>query len=184
LADGTSITPSAAESQNGDVPVYASLYGNTGLLLGWINLANLQAAPPGNTLVWIKKPSRATLLYTNGFTSALSAQGALWTNTPAKAPAIVLPKGQLVVANNANLNLVFNVSVSSSNTLVKLGVLPANSLTGSIAPKTGLFTVTFGNGNGKATTTGSGAILQTQTNGGGFFLGTTNAGLISLLPAQ
>jgi hypothetical protein len=44
--------------------------------------------------------------------------------------------------------------------------------------------VTFGNGNGKATTTGLGAILQSQTNGGGYFLGTTNAGLILLSPQQ
>jgi uncharacterized repeat protein (TIGR03803 family) len=183
LADGTAITPSAAESQNGDVPVYASLYGNTGLLLGWINLTNLEAAPPGNALAWIKKASRATLLYTNGFTNLLAGQGALWTNPPAKTPAIVLPKGQLVIASNANSILAFNVSVSNNNTLAKLAGSPTNLLTGSIAPQTGLLTLAFGNGSGKATTPGYVALLQTQTNGGGFFLGTTNAGFISLLPA-
>ena len=182
LADGTAITPSAAESLNGDVPVYASLYGNTGLLLGWINLINLEAAPPGHTLAWIKKASRATLLYTNGFANLLMEHGALWTNPPAKTPAMVLPKGLLVISN-ANLDLTFNVSVSNNNALVKLGALPTNSLTGSIAPGTGLLTLAFGNGNGKATTPGYVALLQNETNGGGFFLGTTNAGSISLLPA-
>jgi hypothetical protein len=176
LADGTTFSPSAAESQNGDVPVYASLYGNSGLLLGWLNLANLEAVPPANTLAWIKKASRATLLYTNGFTNMLAARGALWTNPP----AVVLPQEQLVVSN-ANLLLAFNVSVSN-NTLVKLAGSPTNLLTGSIAPKTGLLTLNFGNGNGKTTTPGWLAVLQGQTNGGGFFLGTTNAGLISLLP--
>ena len=178
LADGTAFTPSAAESQNGDVPVYASLYGNTGLLLGWINLANLEAAPPANTLAWIKKASRATLLYTNGFTNMLGVQGAVWTNPP----AVTLPAGQLVVSN-ASLFLAFNVTVSN-NTLVRLAGSPTNLLTGSIAPKTGLLTLSFGNGSGKTTTPGLGAFLQSQTNGGGFFLGTTNAGFISLLPAQ
>jgi hypothetical protein len=95
---------------------------------------------------------------------------------------MILPAGQLVVSN-ASLFLAFNVSVSN-NTLVKLAASPTNLLTGSIAPKTGLLTLSFGNGNGKTTTPGLLAVLQSQTNGGGFFLGPTNAGFISLLPAQ
>jgi hypothetical protein len=185
LADGTSFTPSAAESRSGDLPVYASLYGNTGLLLGWINLPNLEAAAPGNTLTWIKKASRTPLLYTNGFTNTLVVQGALWTNTPKNTPAILMPEGQLVISN-ANLLLTFNVSVSNNNALVKLPGSPTNSLTGSVAPATGLLSLSFG--NGKAAPQGFGAVLQSQTNGGGFFLvpsaaSPTNAGSISLLPA-
>jgi uncharacterized repeat protein (TIGR03803 family) len=184
LADGTSFSPAAAESPNGDVPVYASLYGNTGLLFGWINVTNLAAAAPSNTLTWIKKASRSTAYYTNGFTNTLLLQGGTWTNPPGKMPAIAMPEGQLIISN-ASLFLVFNVAVSNNDTLVKLPGSPINSLTNSsIAPATGLLTVTFGNGNGKATTSGQGAVLQTQTNGGGFFLGTTNAGLILLLPPQ
>jgi hypothetical protein len=186
LADGTPFAPSAAESQNGDFPVYASLYGNTGLLLGWINLTNLEAGVPANTLTWIKKASRTPLLYTNGFTNTLVAQGALWTNTPKNTPAIVMPEGQLVISN-ANLLLTFNVSVSNNSALVKLPGSPSNSLTGSIAPATGLLSLTFG--NGKTTTQGFGAVLQSRTNGGGFFLvpsatNPTNAGSLWLLPAQ
>jgi len=187
LADGTAITPAAAASQNWDVPVYSgSLYGNAGLLLGWINLTNLDAAAPSNTLAWIKPASRSYPPYTNGFTNTLQLQGGLWTNPPVKAPAIALTNGLLVISN-ASLNLPFHIAVSNNDALVKLAASPTNamtnSMTGSIAPKTGLLTVTFGNGNGKATTQGFGAILQTQTNGGGYFLGATNAGSISLLPA-
>jgi hypothetical protein len=184
LADGTVFTPAAAESPNGDVPVYASLYGNTGLLFGWINVANLGAAAPGNTLVWIKKASRATAFYTNGFTNTLLVQGGPWTNPPAKTPALALSQGQLVISNASLFLLFTNVSVSPSNTLVKIGAQPTNSLTGSIAPATGLLTLSFGNGNGRAATPALGAVAQGQTNGGGFFLGTTNAGLILLLPPQ
>jgi len=182
LADGTAFAPSPAESQNGDLPVYASLYGNTGLLLGWINLTNLEAGPPANTLAWIKKASRTPLLYTNGFTNTLAVQGALWTNTPKKTPPIAMPDGQLVISN-ANLFLTFNVSVSNNGVLVKLPGSPTNySLTGSISSTNGLLSVTIA--SGKTATQGFGAVLQSQTNGGGFFLGTTNAGSISLLPAQ
>jgi hypothetical protein len=90
--------------------------------------------------------------------------------------------GDLVISN-ANLLLNFNVAISNTDAIVKLGSIPANTLTGSVTAKTGVFTVTFGNGAGRATTTGQGVLLQTQTNGGGYFLGTTNAGAITLTPA-
>jgi hypothetical protein len=72
--------------------------------------------------------------------------------------------------------------MSNNNTLVKLAGRPTNSLTGTNNPKTGFLTIKFGNGDGKATTTGTGAVLQNATNAGGFFLGKTNAGLILLQP--
>ena len=59
--------------------------------------------------------------------------------------------------------------MDENNELVKLRGDPTNSLTGLINPKTGLLTITFGNGTGKATTVGKGAVLQNVTNAGGFF---------------
>jgi hypothetical protein len=182
LADGTSynsqVVPASAA---GDVPVYASLYGNTGLLLGWINLTNLQAAPPSNLLTWIRKPSGATALYTNGFTNTLSLQGALWTNPPPNTPAISFPKGDLWISNAA-FNLDFKVAVLGDNSLAKLGGDPSNSLAGSIVAKTGQLQVTFGNGNGTAATQGLGAVLQPSNSAAGFFLTATNAGALLLQP--
>jgi hypothetical protein len=183
LADGTSLTAvsqTVPVDETGAVPVYDSLYGNTGLLLGWVNLTSLDGTPSTNALTWIKKPSRATTLYTNGFTNWVFPQGGLWVNPPVKTPAIALTNGMLVISNTG-LFLTFNVAVSNNNALVKLGKLPTNSLTGSITAKTGLLTITFENGAGKETT-GTGAVLQNATNGGGFFLGNTNAGSIILQP--
>jgi hypothetical protein len=77
--------------------------------------------------------------------------------------------------------LSFLVAVNSKNTLTKLPSSPStNSLTGTITPKTGLLTVTFGNGKGKATTTGTGVVSQDSTVAEGAFLGTTNSGSIKL----
>ncbi len=179
LADGTSFTPSAAESANGDLPVYASLYGNTGLLLGWINLTDLQPPPFSNMLTWIKPASRSYSPYTNGFATTLVPQGAVWTNTPAKTPAVILPEGEAVFYGTGFLPIVFtNITISNNDMFVNSPGSPANSLSGSIAPKTGVFTLTFG--NGKPGTTGSGVFLQSQAIGGGFFLQTTNTGIISV----
>ena len=186
LADGTSYNQTVPVSKAGNLPVYASLYTNAantnaGLLLGWINLTNLQAAPPANALAWIKKSSRSSALYTNGFTNILSVQGALWTNPPLKTSAISLTNGQLVISNTG-LFLDFTNIVVSNNTLTNLGVLPTNSMTGLINPKTGLLNLTFANGNGHATNSAFGAILQNTTNAGGFFLTSTNAGFLNLQP--
>jgi hypothetical protein len=183
LADGTSLTTASQTvpvSETGDIPVYDSLYGNTGLLLGWVNIAG---GSPVGTLEWVKKASHAAALYTNGFTNLLTAQGSLWTNPSPHIAAIDLAAGRLNISGGALLSpLIFDVGVSNNNALVKLPGSPTNSLSGSVNPKTGLLTITFGNGAGKATTTGTGAVLQNTNVAAGFFLGKTNAGSILLQP--
>jgi hypothetical protein len=178
MADGTAFNETVPESQSGDIPIYASLYSNTGVLIGWVNLANLQAGAPTNTLTWIKEPSKAAVLYPGGFTNTLSVQGAPWFNS---TPAIALDKGVLSLTNAAT-NLVFTVAVLTNNTVAKLGGAPPNSLTGTVDPKTGFLKIHFGNGNGASTTEGLGAFLQDQNTANGFFLTPTNAGALFLAP--
>ena len=86
--------------------------------------------------------------------------------------------------SSAGLSLDFTkIAISHNDTFVKLPASPTGSLSGSILPKTGVFTLTFGNGTGKATTTGSGVFIQPQPIAGGCFLqGTTNSGSIVIYP--
>jgi subtilase family serine protease len=180
LADGTLFSQAVPVSGAGDLPVYGNLYKGTGLLLGWIGLES--GSPTGN-LTWIKDASRTTAFYTNGFTNLVGIQGSPWTNPVPHNAAIDLPFGQLEISGASLVSpLSFNVTVSNNNALVKLPGSATNSLSGSINPKTGLFTITFGNGLGKATTAGTGAVLQNATNAAGFFLGKTNGGSILLQP--
>jgi hypothetical protein len=180
LADGTSFSQHVPLSVNGNLPVYGNLYGGKGLLLGWLGL---ESGSPAGTLAWIKEPSRSTALYTNGFTNLVSVQGSPWSNPPPHVAAFDLPSGQLDISGGGlSSPLSFNVAMSNNNTLVKLAGSPTNSLTGTNNPKTGLLTITFGNGSGKATTTATGAALQNSTNAAGFFLGKTNAGSFLLQP--
>jgi hypothetical protein len=92
-----------------------------------------------------------------------------------------MTNGQLVISNTG-LFLDFTNIVVSNNTLTNLGILPTNSVTGFINPKTGLLNLTFANGNGIASNSAVGAILQNTTNAGGFFLTSTNAGFLQLQP--
>jgi hypothetical protein len=180
LADGTPFSQTLPLSGKGDLPVYGNLYSGHGLLLGWISL---ESGSPAGNLTWIKKASRSSTLYSNGFTNLAFAQGSPWTNPLPNTAAIDLPSGQLALSGgNLLSNLTFSISVTNNNALVQLTNTPTNSLTGSINPKTGLLKITFGNGVGPATTAGTGAVLQNATNAGGFFLGKTNAGSIFLQP--
>ncbi|MGD0815039.1 MAG: choice-of-anchor tandem repeat GloVer-containing protein [Verrucomicrobiota bacterium] len=188
LSDGTHFNQTVPVSRGSCVPVYSSLYTqntNTdrGLLLGWIDLTNLQAAAPTNALTWIKQKKlyHSPALYTNGFTNILSTRGAPWIAPPAGTPALSFTNGELVLSNT-DLFLAFtNISVSDDK-LADSGGLPTNSLTGTIDFKTGLLTVVFGDGKGRATDSALGALLQDATNAGGFFLTPTNAGSMNLQP--
>ena len=177
LADGTAFSQSVPVSQTGYVPIYANLYNNKGLLLGWINLDPSNA--PGAGLVWVH-PALHSGLFKDAFTSTNPIALSRWTNPPAS----------IVLANLTNLSILdpindtaietndFAITISNNFKLGKVsGPTP---LSGSLAPKTGLLTVTIGSGASKVT--GHGTILLNATNGGGYFLTKTNAQAIQLGP--
>jgi 6-pyruvoyltetrahydropterin/6-carboxytetrahydropterin synthase len=174
MADGATFSQTASIVGAGDLPFYASLYSNTGLLIGWLNL---NGGLSGANLWWIKPQTPASALYPDGFTNVVTN---ILTSAWTKPPANFLPSGTLTISNTS-LGLNFTVSITN-NTLIKEPGSPTNSLTGTLAPKTGLLKIAFGNGTGKATTTGYAAILQDSTNAGGFFVTKTNAGAILLSP--
>lgn len=173
LPDGSAFSQSVPIGKFGNVPLFASLYGNAGFVLGWINLAN--GTPQGESnLIWIKPAARSGL-FTNGFTNWLSVQGSTWV---ADDP---LPLSSATLSiSNSSLDLTYQVALSNNTVLTQSG--PANSLRGALNPKTGALKLIFGDGDGKATAAGYAAFLQDQTNAGGFFVTKTNAGSISLQP--
>jgi hypothetical protein len=192
MADGAAFNRSLPVSQSGEEPFYISLYGNTGLLTGWLDFggSGVGGQIPTGQLTWIRKASAGAKYYPAGFTNnAVSVEGSTWAAPSAGKPALPfttnLPGLLQISGGNLAAPLDFSVAVGANNALIKLPSATAstNSLAGSINRKTGLLTVTFGNGRGKATTTGTGAVLQNSTNADGAFLGTNDAGAITLRPA-
>jgi uncharacterized repeat protein (TIGR03803 family) len=178
VADGAAFSQGVSVVGAGDVPFYVSLYNNTGLLLGWLNVNGGLSA---NNLWWVKTSSKAAL-YPNGFTNSITdIPTSAWTEPPAS----YLTDGSLTVTEVSypmSLSLLdFIVSITNSTLLKETGST-TNSLAGIFYPKTGLLQITFGNGAGKATTKGYAAILGDSTNGGGYFVTGTNAGTITLTP--
>jgi hypothetical protein len=173
LADGTAFTQSVSASQTGDVPVYASLYGNKGLLLGWLSLDPANAG----SLQWVH-PTAKTGLFTNAFVSTNAIALSTWTNPP----AITSPPTNLLVLNGLHGVITqTNAYVIAISNNYKIGLVSGpTALSGTLNPKTGLLSLTLGTGETKQTATG--VILLDTTNGGGYLLNKTNSAAISLKP--
>jgi uncharacterized repeat protein (TIGR03803 family) len=182
LADGTTFSQNIAETELHHMPLYATPYTNGGLLLGLLDLGS--GAPVG-TLTWIR-PTATSGLFTNGYTNIVTVQGSAWTDPASDTNAILVRVEQLDVSGgflSAPIDFIVGLDYKNEDLAVQAGG-PTNSLSSKIAPKTGLLTITFGNGNGANTTSATGTILQNHALGGGFFTTKTNAGAFTLTPTQ
>jgi hypothetical protein len=182
LADGTTFSQTVPASQSNDVPVYISLYAKTGLLIGWLNLTNLDSTNEAGGLAWIKGlQAHPSVLFPDGFTETLQTEGSPWIIPD----AVTLPSSNTLTISNADLDLNYTVAISDNDKLIIDTSAPSNSLnslTGTINLKTGQLEITFGDGGGNATTKGYGAMLQNTNSAGGYFVTKTNTGSITLQP--
>ena len=192
LADGTPFSQCAPISASGAVPVYQNLatnnpspFGSPAFLYGWINL---NASPPDGWLAWIRKTWTEPPAPTNGamplallglpvdwqgFTNVSTLIGSAWTNPPAGTPAIPAFEDIGISGGSLAPSLGFIESLNTSNVFVPAGtpVFPSYPFSGSMDPKTGWFTITFGSGSGNTNFVGAGAVLQNSESGGGYFVG-------------
>jgi uncharacterized repeat protein (TIGR03803 family) len=179
LADGAAFSQTIAESANLRLAFYATPYTN-GLLLGWLDLS--RSAPAGS-LTWIR-PAAAAGLFPNGYTNVVTVQSSAWTNPGTNTNGLLTPNEQLDVSGAfLAAPLIFHVAINYTNDdLAVYTGGPTNSLSSTINPKNGLLNIIFGNGNSNKTTTGTGAILQNDAHGGGYFITSTNTGSFTLHP--
>jgi hypothetical protein len=187
LADGTAFSQPLAIAQGyGYCPVYASLYGNRGLLMGWINYIPPEYAstiPIMDNLTWIH-PKMASGLYRNGFTNVVpndesepspwcyvQGSGIPWWNSPPwNLPNIMgsmtnLWTGDIAYASGTPMP----VSTSTPGEVI------AASVSGTINSNSGLLTMTIGGGASKVTGRGAMVFLGANSFGAGYLLTKTNA---------
>lgn len=72
LGDGTRVSQSASISESGDWPLFLSLYGRQGELIGWLNF---KGSTVGGQTTWIKQPNPKSKTYPGGFTLNPTASG-------------------------------------------------------------------------------------------------------------
>ncbi len=155
------------------MPLYANLYANKGLLIGWLNLDPTNTSGP---VYWVHPPNVRGSLFAS-FVSTNLLNVSLWSNPPA---AGVLPTNLTVIEYNGGAPTATNsFSLTVSNNY-RLGGAGPEPFSGAINPKTGLLTVTVGSGASKQT--GYGVVLPETDASGGYFVTKTNAGAILLKP--
>ena len=176
LPDGTKFTQKTSLSKNGDWPLYVPLYKGKGSLISWVNFTNQPDSDLLGLFNWFKQTQTAKY-YAAGFTNEALLIGSRFV--PSATNNILGLSNALVSFLGGNLSADFTnaIAIDAKNKVTNLGSnklslslnKSSGTIKGSVTPPAGGKALSF-----------SGAILQKQTNGAGFFLGTNQSGRVSL----
>jgi hypothetical protein len=176
LAEGTAVSQSVPVSAAGDWPLYVSLYGGKGSLLGWSKFTS----PPAltNELVsWIKPANSASRYYPLGFSNVSWIAGSAYVYaTPNRV--LDLTNGIIVFSGGNLVSPVTNeVLLTATNRFLNLS---ANPLSVTVNPTNGYLSGWFAVPGAKQTNQFKAVLLQEQNRGDGHFLGTNQSGSVHL----
>jgi hypothetical protein len=175
LPDGTKVTQKSALSKDGVWPLYATPYGGSGSLMGWMQVTNDDTNITGSA-VWIA-PAGKSGAYPNGLTNDLDAAGSSVTGLIG-----ALAQSELTLSGPSLLSSVTNsVMISGKN-----GPFSNGTLQLIVNVKTGLFNGSVVDPNSSQKLSFQGALLEKSGIGGGFFLNAdkNQGGKVYLSPAN
>lgn len=173
LPDGRTVSQKSVLSKDGVWPVYSSLYGGTGSLIGWLQVTN-SSSDIGGSVIWVV-PATPNGLYPNGLTNELDATGSDLTSSAGAPQKTLVLSGPQLTAPLTN-----SVTISG-----KTGH-GDNSLKLSLDVKNGLFSGSVVDPGSNEKLSFQGALLEKSGGGGGFFLNAdkSQGGKVSLAPAN
>jgi len=182
LGDGTPVTSTSIVSSEGQWPLYVSLYGGKGSILGWLSFTN-EGGISGQT-GWFKLPQATAKLYPGGFTNGAGAIGSVYQYTNG-FPVLGFTEGQLSLTNG-NLPQSITNQIALGPDMRATDQSATNQSADKLTFKTssGLFKGSVMNPETGKPIAINGVVLQNQNFGAGFFLGTTESGSVLLSPAQ
>jgi hypothetical protein len=179
LADGMPVTQSVLISQEGDWPLYDSLYGGKGFLWAGLVIDTSQTSDDlHGDLSWIKKAQNAKF-YPGGFTNGVTAIGSLYQK-PNGGQIINMSDGS-VSFSGGNLSSSFanSITLTADNKVVNDS---DNKLTMSFALATGLFHGSVAPPDGSHDLSYRGVAFQKGNKAYGYFLGTDQSGSVVVSP--
>ncbi len=180
LADGSRLAQTANLVGHGQWPLYASLYGGKGQILGWLTFTNTQDL--GGRISWIKQPISSAKLYPAGFNIAPESLGSSYQSPSTAASPILGFSSGAVVLTGGNLAAGITNSVTiGANNLVTDNTL-TNHLKLTLKPSRGSFKGTVAYPEPGKTIVFHGTVLQQENFGSGYFLGTNESGHVFLGP--
>ena len=192
LADGTTLNVAAtvtATGTSGSMAVYAPLYGGKGFLSGVLKFETITTAGAetdlDGTLEWQKPVGKAGSNFAARFDTSIDAEGSIY-KAPGQSPGTLIP-ASLTQASVTLSGGNFTSPQTDPLSLITSKLLrePAPGVdhaTITIIPASGLFTGTFLDPLTHATVKLSGALLQTQSLGAGFFCTKHGSGTALLIP--
>jgi len=179
LADGTKLSQKTSVSKDGVWPLYAPLYSNKGLIMGW--MTNQMDGRIEGVAYWIKPVLPTAKHYRNGFIVTNNATGSRYqppTNTMDFVLGFtdgiaVFSDGNLASPFTNHFTVTTGNKITSTNKMTVSLTTASGLIKGSVTPPGATKAVPF-----------QGAIHKIDQYGAGFFLGTNQSGGVMLLPAN
>jgi hypothetical protein len=177
LGDGTPVTAMSTVSGEGQWPLYVSLYGGKGSILGWLSFTNEGVI--GGQLGWFKLSEQTARVYPGGFTNNPVAVGSAYHFTKG-LPVLGFANG-LLSLTNGSLQQGINNQVVLDPAKKEAG---QNNDSLTFTTSSGLFKGSVMNPETGKPIAVKGVVLQNQNFGAGFFLSATGSGSVVLSQAQ
>jgi hypothetical protein len=179
LADGTPLTQTTTISADGQWPIFASLYGSRGQILGWVQFRDTAQSDLFGNLAWNKPPIAGATSYAAGFGLTPVVEGSHFIVGTAKAPLLDFSTGVLTLTGGglpASITNYFTVSPGER-------LLASNRLTLSFSAASGLFTGTAPDPLvGHVPLSFRGMFLIKQNYGSGHFINSELSGAVYFSP--
>ena len=175
LGDGAKVTQSAIVSRQGYWPMYVPLYSGNGSIWGWLTFTNDPESDLSGSVNWIKLALSSAKLYPAGFTNWFDAVGSVYGFTNG-VRVLSLTNGVATFEGGNLSQSITNQFWLGTNNLVT----GSNKLSLKITTTSGLFQGGFINPATGKSNSFSGALLQKQNAGYGYFLGTNQTGSVTL----
>ena len=163
----------------GTWPLHNALYKNRGSCLGSLVLSTNAAIV--STLDWFKPVVAKDRLYPAGFNTSLASTGSLYVSPTAGGPSVATNAQLTLGGGNLTSNIVKDIVIDAAGN-VTVSPAGADNLTLLVIPKTGQFIGSFLNTTTHKTVGLNGLLLQINSSGAGFFLGTDQSGFAVIEP--
>jgi hypothetical protein len=181
LGDATTATGTTVLSRQGQWPLYISLYGGKGSMLGWLAFTN--SGISGQT-AWFKLPQATAKLYPNGITQSAEVTGSAY-NYASGLPILDFIDGRLLLTNgDLPQNITNQIVLNPAAPITSQSTNDQTAWKLEFKPSTGMFKGSVLNPETGASLSINGVVLQNQDFGAGLFIGTTETGSVTLSPAR
>jgi len=181
LADRTVLTQKIPLSREGYWPCHSQLYSRRGSILGWLGFREEPGSDVAGRLQWIKPGVASARYHPAGFTNAAALVGSRYVPPVGVTSRALAITNAVVAFSEGNLSqpITNEVLLADDN---RVTTASTNGLVLSINKATGLFKGSVVDPTSRRRLKFSGALIQKELAGRGYFLGTNQSGRVYLGP--